>query len=96
MPSISGFSQKVVVNPASSAVSVVNAGPQGPPGASALPAGGVDGQVLGKLGTTTQWLDIGTTDEIDTKIAAHATAEVSHTQSTSGRDFVALFQNGLI
>lgn len=87
--------QRIVVNP-TGAISVINGGPVGPPGASALPPGGVDGQVLGKQGTGTAWLDIGTSEEIDTKIEAHNDAEQVHTNATSGRDYVALFENGLV
>ena len=70
-------------------------GPQGPEGVG-VPPGGTDGQVVGKSGITTVWLDVGTSTEIDTKIATHNQAEVVHTNASSGRDFVALFQNGLI
>lgn len=40
--------QKILVDVASSSVSVINAGPQGPPGAVIVPAGGTTGQVLTK------------------------------------------------
>lgn len=40
--------QIIVVDPYSSAVSVINAGPAGPAGV-AMPAGGTTGQVLAKL-----------------------------------------------
>ncbi len=33
---------------------------------------------------------------VDTMIATHNQAEVVHAQASSGRDFAALFQNGLI
>lgn len=75
---------------------VHSGGPQGPPGASALPPGGENGQVLGKLGAGTQWLSVGTSEEIDTKIATHSQQEVVHLNATSGRDFAALFENGLV
>lgn len=65
-------------------------------GQSVLPPGGTDGQVLGKSGASTTWLSVGTSGEIDTKIALHDQAEEVHNNATSGRDFVALFQNGLI
>lgn len=35
-------------------------------------------------------------DEIDTRIATHNQTAPIHESATSGRDFVALFQNGLI
>lgn len=35
-------------------------------------------------------------EEIDTRVAAHNQATPIHQSATSGRDFVALFQNGLI
>lgn len=35
-------------------------------------------------------------EEIDTRIAIHDQGTPIHTNATSGRDFVALFQNGLI
>jgi len=35
-------------------------------------------------------------DEIDTRIAVHNQTTPIHTSATSGRDFAALFQNGLI
>ena len=89
------MTQHIVVNSANRTVSVVQSGPIGPPGASALPEGGVDGQVLGKLGASTTWLTIGTSEEIDTKIAIHDQATPIHTNATSGRDFSALFLNGL-
>jgi len=76
-------------------VSVINTGPQGPPGVSGIPDGGVTGQVIGKADTGTVWLSIGTSEEVDTKIATHAQAEEVHTNATSGRDYAALFQNGL-
>lgn len=57
-----------------SSISVINAGPPGPPGAN----GGVS------------------LEEVDSRVALHNQAEVVHTNATSGRDFVALFQNGLV
>lgn len=87
--------QRIMVG-SNKSVSVINTGPQGPPGPSAVPEGGTDGQVIGKLGASTTWLSLGTAEEVDTKIAAHAQAEQVHINSTSGRDYVALFQNGLI
>lgn len=70
----------VVANP-SGAVSILNAGPIGPPGMNGL-SGDYD---------ATQLLV-----EMDTKIATHNQATPVHTTATSGRDFAALFQNGLI
>ena len=35
-------------------------------------------------------------EEIDTKIATHNQATPVHSNATSGRDYVALFQNGLV
>lgn len=87
--------QRLVVDGTGS-ISVISAGPPGPPGASALPPGGTDGQVLGKQGSTTTWLSVGTSEEVDTKIAAHNQAEVVHPNASSGRDFSALFENGLV
>lgn len=40
--------QIIVVEPSSSSVSIINAGPQGPAG-SDIPTGGTTGQVLAKL-----------------------------------------------
>lgn len=37
-----------------------------------------------------------TSEEVDTKIATHNQATAVHPNATSGRDFVALFQNGLV
>lgn len=74
-------SQVVSVVSGVSSVSVVNAGPPGPAGIPGL-SGDTD---------TAQLLQ-----EVDTKIATHTQAEVVHTNATSGRDFVALFENGLI
>lgn len=34
--------------------------------------------------------------QVDAKISEHNTRETPHTNVTSGRDFVALFQNGLV
>lgn len=89
-------SSHITVDGSQSVVSIVAAGPQGPPGASGVPEGGIDGQVVGKLGDGTTWLSIGTSEEIDTKIATHDQASAAHLAKTSGRDFVALFQNGLV
>jgi len=91
-----GAGQHISLNPQNQRAIVVSSGPQGPPGASALPEGGVDGQVLGKLGTSTTWLTVGTSTEIDTKLADHNSATPVHPNATSGRDFAALFLNGLI
>jgi hypothetical protein len=66
--------ETVVVLPAGSSISTINAGPPGPPGSS----GGLD------------------VTEVDARIAVHNQAEVVHTNATSGRDFVALFENGLV
>lgn len=41
--------QVIVVEPASLAVSVINAGPQGSAGPVVIPPGGTTGQVLAKL-----------------------------------------------
>lgn len=87
-------SQHITISPATQNITIELAGPVGPSGL--IPAGGSDGQVIGKLGVGTTWLTIGTSEEIDTKIATHEQAEVVHNNATSGRDFSALFQNGLI
>lgn len=44
--------QKIIVDPSTSSVSIINAGPAGPSGTPAvngIPAGGTTGQVLAKL-----------------------------------------------
>ena len=41
--------QIITVEPSSSAVAIINAGPQGPAGPASIPAGGTTGQVLAKL-----------------------------------------------
>lgn len=71
----------VTVSQPSTSVTVVNAGPPGPTGQNGL-SGDYDASLL--------------LDEVDTRIATHNQASPVHTQATSGRDFVALFQNGLI
>lgn len=86
--------QRIEVNPPDLRVVVTQAGPVGPSGL--IPSGGVDGQVIGKLGSGTTWLSIGTSEEIDTKIAEHEQSTPVHTNATSGRDFSAFFLNGLI
>ncbi|MCA9368316.1 hypothetical protein KC887_08765 [Candidatus Kaiserbacteria bacterium] len=82
------------INEANGTAAIISAGPVGPSGL--IPPGGTDGQVLGKQGVSTTWLSVGTSEEIDTKIAEHNQAEVAHTQISSGRDFSALFLNGLV
>jgi hypothetical protein len=74
--------ESVTVVAAGSSVSVINAGPPGPPGTP----GSVDPSDLLLI-----------SQEIDSKVATH-NQHVSpiHENATSGRDFVALFQNGLI
>lgn len=67
--------QVIEVEPATSSVSIINAGPPGPPGSVDL------APVI---------------EEIDTKIATHNQATPVHPGATSGRDFSALFQNGLV
>ena len=91
-----GATQHIEVKPDTQIALVTPSGPQGPPGASQLPPGGVDGQVIGKLGAGTQWLTIGTSTEIDTKIEEHNTSSNPHENVASGRDFSALFLNGLV
>jgi len=71
----------VEVTEAGSSVSVINAGPPGPPGTP----GSVDPSDL-----------LAISSEIDTKIATHNQTAPIHESATSGRDFVALFENGLI
>lgn len=71
----------VEVTEAVSSVSVINAGPPGPPGTP----GSVDPSDL-----------LAISSEIDTKIATHNQTAPIHEAATSGRDFVALFQNGLV
>lgn len=73
--------QTLQVSPTTKSVSLILAGPQGPPGQNGL-SGDVDASLF--------------FDEIDTKIAAHEQAAVVHINATSGRNFVALFENGLI
>lgn len=77
---------RIIFEPTDSTVTVIEATSSvsvinsGPPG----PAGpaGVDGSV--------------DYSEVDSRIAAHNQASPVHAMATSGRDFVALFQNGLI
>ena len=72
----------VVAEASPGAVTVVLGGPVGPAGADGAGGGGFN------------MTDV--EDEIDTRIATHNQATARHPGSTSGRDFVALFQNGLI
>ena len=78
---VTSQTQQITVDPSTSVVTVTSAGPQGPPGA----IGNIDPNDLGVI-----------TDEIDTRVATHEQATPIHTNSTSGRDFAAFFQNGLI
>ena len=71
----------VEVTEAASSVSVINAGPPGPPGTP----GSIEPSDLLQI-----------SEEIDTKVAAHNQATPVHESATSGRDFVALFENGMI
>jgi len=51
--------QKIIVDMSTGSVSVINAGPQGPPGFS-LPLGGTTGQVLAKASNAdgdVEWVD---------------------------------------
>lgn len=79
--------QRIIFNPATESVEVIASTPSvgvinaGPPGPPGAP-GSVDmGPVV---------------EEIDTRIATHNQTAPIHASATSGRDFVALFQNGLI
>jgi hypothetical protein len=73
----------VEVTEAVSSVSVINAGPPGPAGPPGLVE--LDPSDLLEISET-----------IDTKIGIHNQASPIHESATSGRDFVALFENGLI
>lgn len=68
----------IVVGTPSSAISIINSGPIGPPG------------MAGDYDPTSLLV------EVDTKIATHNQTTPIHGAATSGRDFAALFQNGLI
>lgn len=72
----------VVVGSPTNSVNVVNAGPVGPAGIPGLSGEADTAELLA---------------EVDSKIATHAQAMAPiHTNATSGRDFSALFENGLI
>lgn len=78
---------RIVFNPATESVTVTAAGSSistinaGPPGPPGTP---------GEVNM------VPVIDEIDTRIATHNQTAPIHESATSGRDFVALFQNGLI
>lgn len=74
-------SKVISISPSGSAVAIVNAGPVGPPGIPGLSGDADTAELLA---------------EVDNKIAIHTQSQVVHTNATSGRDFVAFFENGLI
>lgn len=84
---ISPGTSRIIFNPATEVVTVIAAESSigvinaGPPGPPGAP-GSVDmGLVV---------------DEINTRVATHNQTAPIHESATSGRDFVALFQNGLV
>lgn len=81
MVELTASTEVIVVSPADESVSVILAGPPGPRGAPGL-SGDLDPEALQEF--------------VDVSVAAHNQAETVHTNATSGRDFAALFENGLV
>lgn len=82
------FTQQIVVDPATSTPTITV------PTVSAVSI--TNAGPVGPPGALGSFDLVPVLEEVDTRIATHNQAEVVHQSAVSGRDFVALFQNGLI
>lgn len=79
---------RIIVDPVTSEVTVAQTQPS---------IGVVNAGPSGPAGPPGEAADIGPIlDEVDVRIGTHNQSTPVHEMATSGRDFVALFQNGLI